>query len=229
MTKALQAQLNVSTIRFLIHDLDKPMMMIDYVYFAAVFVCAVSGAIVAARMQLDWVGAAALSLATALGGGTFRDIILDRTVFWIAEPINIWVSIAATCFTIIYLKYFKPPHKSLRLFDAIGLAFFTILGAEIASQYHDSTIIIVLMALFTGVLGGVIRDVLSNEVPYIFRPTETLYSVSALVGVVLFLTLSKFPMNEFVINTIAISAIIIIRLASIYFNLRLPSLRINGE
>ena len=205
------------------------MMIIDYIYFAGVFVCAVSGAIVAARMHMDWVGATALSLATSLGGGTFRDLILDRTVFWIAEPINIWVSIFATCFTIIYLKYFKPPHKSLRLFDAIGLAFFTILGAEIASEYHDSTIIIVLLALFTGVLGGVIRDVLSNEVPFIFRPTETLYSVSALVGVVVFLVLNQFQIPSLIINTVAISSIIIIRLASIYFNLRLPSLRINDE
>ena len=202
------------------------MTILDFIYYAGVFVFAVSGVIVAARKHLDWVGATALALATSLGGGTFRDLILQKPIFWIDDPVNIWTAIAASVFAIVFLRFFKPPDKSLRLFDAIGLAFFTILGAEITSAYHDSVIIIVLLSLFTGVLGGVIRDMLSNEVPFLFRSTETLYAVSALVGVVLYLLLSYLELNVTLVNAVSISAIIAIRMASIYFKLSLPSVKI---
>jgi len=205
------------------------MTILDFIYYAGVFVFAVSGVISAARKDLDWVGATALALATSLGGGTFRDLVLQKPIFWVTDPFNIWTAIIASGFAIVFLRYFKPPDKSLRFFDAIGLAFFTILGAEITSDYHDSAIIIVLLSLFTGVLGGVIRDLLSNEVPYLFRSTETLYSVSALVGVVLYLLLSYFQVNTTLVSMISISSIIIIRMTSIHFNISLPSVKIKGE
>jgi len=205
------------------------MMILDYIYYAGVFVFAVSGVIAAARKNLDWVGATALALATSLGGGTFRDLILQKPVFWFADPFNIWVAFAASFFAIVFLRFFKPPDKSLRLFDAIGLAFFTVLGIEITSAYHDSVIIIVILSLFTGVLGGVIRDMLSNEIPYLFRSTETLYAVSALLGIVIYLLLTYLQFNTTSVNLISISSIIIIRMASIHFNLSLPSMKIKGE
>ncbi len=204
-------------------------MIIDYIYYAGVFVFAISGALAAAKKQLDWVGATSLALATALGGGTFRDLILNKKVFWLEQPIFIWVSIFGSCFTILYLKFYKPPNKSLQLFDAIGLAFFTILGVQITSDYYDSIAVIILLSLFTGVLGGVIRDILSNEIPFLFRSSETLYSVSALVGIVLYISLSHFSVNIEIINLISISTIITIRLSSIYFNITLPSIKIDHK
>lgn len=204
-------------------------MIIDYIYYLGVFVFAISGALSAAKKQLDWIGATALALATALGGGTFRDLILNRTVFWVEDPIYIWISVFGSCFTILYLKYFKPPHKALLLFDAIGLAFFTILGVKITSENCDSIAIIVLLSLFTGVLGGIIRDILSNDVPFLFRSSETLYSVSALAGILVYLSLSYFSLNTDIVNLVSISTITSIRLSSIYFNITLPSLKIGKE
>ena len=205
------------------------MTVLDFIYYAGVVVFAVSGVIAAARKHLDWVGATALALATALGGGTFRDLILDRPIFWLTDPINIWTAIVASAAAMVFLRYFEPPNKSLRWLDAIGLAFFTILGVEITSQYHDSVIIIVVLSLFTGVLGGVIRDLLSNEIPYLFRSTETLYAVSALTGAVLYLLLSHFGFNELLVNAVAIGSVIVIRMASIHFNISLPPIKLKGD
>ncbi len=204
-------------------------MIFEYVCYLSVIVFAISGALAAAKSRLDWVGATSLALATALSGGTFRDLILGRKVFWVEDPIHIWLSVAGACATIIFLKFFKPPNKLLLLCDAIGLAFFTILGAKITSANCDSIAVIILLALFTGVLGGIVRDIFSNEIPYIFRASEPLYSVSALAGVLVYIALSHCALNSDITSLLSIVTIILIRLSSIYFNITLPSLKIKDH
>jgi len=98
-----------------------------------VAVFAVSGCLAAGRKQLDWVGAFALAVVTSIGGGTFRDILLNRdTIFWIADPSILWVILAATAFTILATRFITPPLHTLMVADALGLALFTMVGAQIA-------------------------------------------------------------------------------------------------
>lgn len=199
--------------------------MIDCVYLTGVFLFSMSGAIAATQKKLDWVGVTALALATALGGGTVRDIILNRNIFWLEQPEFIWVSVLGSFFTILYLRFLRAPNKSLLFFDAIGLAFFSILGAKITSELYSSIAIIVLLSLLTGVFGGVIRDVLSNQVPYLFRPSETLYSISALAGIIIYCLLNHFEMSSTTVECVSIATIILIRIFSIYFNVTLPVIK----
>jgi len=200
--------------------------MLEVIYLLGIFVAAMSGALVAGFKKMDWVGAMTLAVITALGGGTLRDLLLNRTVFWIERPYYVWVAIVAALFTILYVSHKKAPLKLLLICDAVSLAFFTILGAQIAEAYSESWTVIILMALSTGVAGGVFRDVFANDVPSLFQATEPLYSITAFIGVAsyLFLTLSGVEFE--VVNMVSISIIILLRLLAIYYNIRLPLFKV---
>ena len=152
-------------------------------------VFAISGALAAGRKRLDWLGVAAISVVTAIGGGTVRDVLLDRhPIFWIADPAYLLVCLAATAFTLLYVHLRIPAPRALLVADAVGLAFFTISGAQIAEQSGLSWLLAILMGTITGVVGGMARDVLCNEIPMILRRGQ-LYASSAIVGAALYLVL----------------------------------------
>lgn len=126
-----------------------------------VAVFAVSGALAAGRKQMDLLGVAVIATVTAIGGGTLRDILLDRNpVFWIEDPTYLLVILAAAALTLLYARFHKPPRTSLLIADALGLALFTISGAQLAEEQKLSAVIVVLMGTITGTAGGVLRDVL---------------------------------------------------------------------
>ena len=153
-------------------------------------VFAVSGALAAGRKHLDWLGVAVISLVTAIGGGTVRDVLLNRhPIFWIANPAYLLVCLAATAFTLLYVHLRIPAPRALLVADALGLAFFTISGAQIAEQSGLSWLLAILMGAITGVAGGMVRDVLCNEIPLILRRGQ-LYASSAIVGAALYLSWS---------------------------------------
>ena len=135
-----------------------------------VTVFAVSGALAAGRQHLDLLGVLVIAMVTALGGGTLRDVLLDRSpVFWIQQPDYLIVVLGAGLLTILYTRYFKPPQRALLIADAGGLALFSISGAQIAEAAQLHSLVIILMGTCTGVVGGVIRDVLLVEIPIILR------------------------------------------------------------
>src|SRR5687768_1966185 len=122
---------------------------------------------------MDVLGVMVIAIVTAIGGGTIRDLLLDRhPVFWIEDPSHLVVSILAAVLTLVYARFRRPPTHSLAIADALGLALFTIVGAQIAQQKLTDPILVVVMGTMTGVAGGVIRDVLSAEIPLIFRKGE---------------------------------------------------------
>ena len=119
-------------------------MTVTILSMLGVAIFAISGGLAAGHKGLDWIGVVVLAVVTSLGGGTIRDILLNRdTLFWIQEPMFLWEIIASSCFTIVYVKFFKPPLNSLLIADALGLALFTILGAQVAEAMDVSGIIIV--------------------------------------------------------------------------------------
>src|SRR5215213_2819058 len=167
-------------------------MILYILSLIGVAVFSVSGALAAGRKNFDLVGVSVIAVVTAIGGRTIRDVLLDRhPVFWIEDPMYLWIVLAATALTLLYVRFYKPPRILLLIADTLGLALFTISGAQIAEQQDLPGIIVVAMGTLTGVAGGVMRDVLSGEIPLLFRQTETLYATTAIAGATSYLVLQS--------------------------------------
>ncbi|MDZ7682157.1 MAG: trimeric intracellular cation channel family protein [Fodinibius sp.] len=191
-----------------------------------VAVFAISGALAAGRKSLDLLGVVIIAVVTAIGGGTTRDLLLDRhPVFWIADPTYLSVIIAAALITIWYTRYQEPPEKALLLADALGLAVFTITGAQISQEVISNGVIVAIMAAITGTVGGLIRDVLSNEIPLIMR--KDIYATAALAGATVYLLLQLTSMDPSVNIIIGMMVVIGLRLAAIQWQLHLPRFKLN--
>lgn len=197
--------------------------MIYYLDLMGIAVFAISGALAAGHKNLDWVGVVVLAMVTAVGGGTLRDVLLNRDmVFWIQDNTYIWVILGASFFTILYVKFFHPPFNLIMYADALGLALFTILGAKVAQAHGATDVIVVMMAILTGVAGGIIRDVLTGEIPHLFRSTEPLYAVTAMAGVILYVVLPKFNVDQKLAMYVGMTTVGLFRFAAIYWKLSLP-------
>jgi uncharacterized membrane protein YeiH len=202
------------------------MTLVQFLTWAGVAVFAASGALAAGRRALDPIGVLVLAIVTATGGGTLRDVLMDRhPVFWIADPSFIGVSIAAAAVTWLWVRRFPPPDRALQYADALGLAFFSIAGARIAEDAGLSPFICILMGALTGCAGGLIRDVLVAEVPLVFRQSE-LYVTACLAGVCVYLALEALGLRTEAASLIGITLIAVIRLASIRWKITLPVMRV---
>jgi uncharacterized membrane protein YeiH len=195
-------------------------MNLELIDYAGVAVYAVSGALAAARKNLDLLGVVVIATVTAIGGGTVRDVLLNRDVFWIVKPAHLYVILGAALATLAYTRRFRAPDRALAVADAFGLAFFSISGAQIAEAQGFAGVVVVVMGTLTGVAGGVMRDVLSAEIPLILRKGQ-IYATAAIAGAVLYLLL-----QQFVDRSIAASAgmicIATLRLGAIVWNWTLP-------
>lgn len=191
-----------------------------------VAVFAVSGVLAAGRKGLDALGVAVIAIVTAVGGGTLRDVLLDRyPMFWIADTTYLWVILGATVVTLGYQRLWIATRRALLLADALGLAFFTIAGVQIAQQAGVSGLIAVLMGTMTGVAGGVFRDVLTAEIPLVMRPGR-LYATAAIVGAGTYVLLVQFGILPDAAALIGMGAIAVLRLAAILWRLELPAIRL---
>ena len=188
---------------------------------------AASGALVALRKHMDLIGVAVLATVTAIGGGTIRDLLLDRQVFWIREPLNLTVCFISAAVMVTWTRFWKPPENTLGVADAFGLGLFAISGAQIARHVDAAPIIVVLMGTITGVAGGVIRDILSAEIPTVFRQ-GALYASAAILGIVFYLLLMKIGVGEPIAALIAMGTVVAIRFLSVFYDIELPSLRIDS-
>ncbi|MGB7087968.1 MAG: trimeric intracellular cation channel family protein [Phormidesmis sp.] len=186
-------------------------------------VFAVSGALAAGYKQLDLLGVMVVAVVTAIGGGTLRDILLNRhPVFWVVDPTYLIVILIAALLTVLYAQFFKPPHRSLLIVDALGLALFSIGGAQIAEQAELTGIIVVLMGTITGTAGGVLRDVLLADIPVVIRPGR-IYATAAIAGIVTYLSLQPLGIPQLPAALIGMSVIAVLRLAAIVWRLKLPT------
>jgi uncharacterized membrane protein YeiH len=194
-----------------------------------VAVFAISGVLAAGRKKLDLLGVAVIAVVTAIGGGTLRDLLLDRhPIFWIADPTYLWVILAATVVTLGYVRLWIASRRALLIADALGLAFFTIGGVEIAQQTGHSDLIALLMGTITGVAGGVLRDVLLGEIPLIFRPGR-LYATAAIAGAGLYLLLAWGGISKEAAALAGMAATVGLRLGAIFWRLELPAVRLPDD
>jgi uncharacterized membrane protein YeiH len=191
-----------------------------FIDLAGVAVFAVSGALAAGRKQLDLLGVVVIATVTAIGGGTIRDVLLDRPVFWMTQPTFLFVILGAALATIVWTRRLAPPERALAVADALGLAFFTISGAAIAEGLEQPGIVVVVMGTLTGVAGGALRDLMTGEIPIILRKGQ-IYATAAIVGATLYLGLQA-VIDRQLASIAGMVCIAAIRLAAIAWNWSLP-------
>lgn len=199
--------------------------VMDYI---GVAVFAISGVLAAGRKHLDWFGVLVIATVTAIGGGTLRDLLINRhPVFWMADTGYLWTILAATLTALLIVKFREIPLRALLVADALGLALFAISGARIAESAGYGGIIAVILGAMTGVAGGVFRDMLLAEIPLLLRDGE-IYATAAIAGIIVYLLLQTAGFDRLTAGYAGMAAIVAIRFTAIFFDLRMPALRL-GE
>ncbi|WP_293374705.1 trimeric intracellular cation channel family protein [Nevskia sp.] len=197
-------------------------MILQLLDYAGAAVFAISGALAAGRKSLDMLGVVVIALVTATGGGTIRDLLLDRNpVFWIGDPLYVVVIIVAALATIPYTRWMRPPLQMLQIADALGLAFFSIAGAQVAITAGHGGLIAVIMATITGSFGGLLRDVLCNEIPMILRKGQ-LYGVAVIAGASVYVLALEIGLTRWPATIIGMLVIVAFRGGAIVWNWSLP-------
>jgi len=199
--------------------LNEVVTIIDIV---GTFVFALSGASTAMSKKLDPFGVFIIAFVTAIGGGTLRDVLVGRSpVFWMVDPIYVYIIIASTVFAVLFKEKIGYLRKTLSLFDTIGLAIFTIIGMEVGIRYGLIPIIVIALGVMTGSFGGVLRDILVNEIPVVFH--KEIYATASLVGGMFYMGGQYFELDKTTNQVISITVIILIRLVAVKYKLALPS------
>lgn len=185
------------------------------------FVFAVSGALTALRNDLDVFGVAMIAFVTGVGGGTVRDVLLGAfPVWWVREPQAIAICVAGAAVATLAQPAIASRLKALIWADAAGLAVFAILGAQAALAAGASPVIAIFMATVTATFGGVVRDVLCNEVPLVLK--QEIYATAALVGAAIYVGLLEVGVAVGVSAVAAALITFAIRAAAIVFNIQSP-------
>jgi uncharacterized membrane protein YeiH len=199
-------------------------MILYFLDLVGVAVFAVSGVLAAHNGGLDLLGVIVIAAITAIGGGTLRDLLLNRyPIFWITDAQYLTVIMASALLTVAYVRARPPPGKALLVADAVGLALFALSGAQVAEAAQCPAIIVVLMGTMTGVAGGVLRDVITAQVPLILR--RDIYATAAIMGVALYLLLQAFGLQRSVAFGAGMAVVIALRLLAIHWGLQLPIFR----
>ncbi len=184
-----------------------------------VAVFAITGSLAAGRKRMDLFGVVVLATVTALGGGTLRDLILGAgSVFWVSAPIYLVVATAIVTFFLV--RFCGLPPKLLSVADAFGLAVFTVAGTQKALDLGTSWGIAVVMGVMTGVVGGMIRDVLSGEIPLILR--REIYATASLCGAITFSGVSAALGNQGLAAIASVAVTLGLRLSAIKWKMSLP-------
>lgn len=183
-------------------------------------VFAVTGLLAARQKQLDLFGAIVIAMVTAIGGGTLRDLIINKPVFWTQDDTYIYVVVITALLLFFFARYQRLPVKLLVFLDALGLAVFTIIGTQKAMALGYSDPISIMTGVMTGVVGGVIRDILVGEVPLILR--KEIYATASFVGASLFLVFHHFHFSSDLSVLLAILLTLTIRVWAIMLQYELP-------
>ncbi|WP_158961770.1 trimeric intracellular cation channel family protein [Myroides fluvii] len=196
---------------------------VDVIEFFGTIAFAISGIRLASAKSVDWFGAFVVGFVTATGGGTLRDLLLGVTPFWMLTSVYVWCTIVALLLVIMF------PQKLIRLnntflwFDSIGLGLFVVVGTEKTLALGYSFWVVVIMATITGVVGGMIRDILINEIPAIFR--QEWYALACIFGVFIYYILQAIGLDAVIVQISTAASVFVIRLIATRYRLGLPTLK----
>ncbi len=196
--------------------------LLFWVGMAAVAVNAISGVLEAEEKGMDLMGAIMAALATALGGGSIRDVLIDRPVFWVVDQTYLVVALLTAVVTFFWGQKRKISPNFILYPDAMGLALFTIIGTQVGLQWQAPWLVASLLGVITGVFGGVLRDIFCNQVPLTFLPNE-LYATAAWVGALTLIGLQSMGVDAALAAWIGMATVFLVRSAAIRFRIKLPS------
>lgn len=196
---------------------------VDIVDYVGTFAFAISGIRLASQKNFDLFGAFIVGMATAVGGGTLRDVMLGHSPFWMTQ----WVYFAITAFALLVFVFFhkgiKTVSSTLFLFDAIGLGLFTVVGFQKTLEAGFPFWAANIMGMFTGSAGGVIRDILINEVPLIFR--KDIYALACCVGGIVYTVATLMGFADIISQLGCAFSVVLVRLLAVRYHWQLPTLR----
>lgn len=189
---------------------------------------AISGVLVAMEKKLDLFGVFIIAFVTAVGGGTLRDMLIgDTPVVWMRNPDYVITIAGSVIFAILFINQLKYLRRTLFLFDTIGIGLFTMVGIEKGISADLMPIMCIFLGTITASFGGVIRDILCNEIPVIFR--KEIYATACILGGISYFLLIKLPWDGAFSYITAIFIIIIIRLLAVRFKITLPNIYRNEK
>lgn len=198
----------------------------DIIYFLDIlgtFAFAISGALVAMKKRFDIFGVVIIAFVTAVGGGMLRDVLIDaHPINWIGDLNYIWTIFVAVTITYLFKSKIAPLRKTFVLFDTLGIGVFTLLGLQKSLDFGLHPFIALIMGMISAVFGGVIRDVLTQKVPLIFK--KEIYASACLAGGIVYLLLRFFNSNSDIQFVISALVIVTIRIIAVRNRLQLPKI-----
>lgn len=191
--------------------------------FIGTFAFAISGIRLASAKRFDWFGAYVVGVATAIGGGTIRDLMLNLTPFWMTNSVYLICSALALLGVILFGKFLISQQNTFFIFDTIGLALFTVVGVEKTLHLDFPLWVAIIMGTITGAAGGVIRDVFINEVPLIFR--KEIYAIACVIGGLVYGLCSYLNFDIIVTEIISGISVFLARILAVKYHWDLPVLK----
>ncbi|MEZ9784804.1 trimeric intracellular cation channel family protein [Vibrio breoganii] len=203
-------------------------MLLSVLYIIGITAEAMTGALSAGRRKMDWFGVMLVASATAIGGGTVRDILLGHyPLSWVKNPEFLVITCIAGILTTGFAKWvIKLKGVFIRL-DALGLIVFSIIGTKVAMGMGHHALICMVSALVTGVFGGLLRDLICRQTPLVLH--EELYASVALIASGLYLTLLEFGISDVTATITTLIVGYLLRMAAVRFKWRLPSFHLEAE
>lgn len=191
------------------------------IYLVAITAEAMSGALAAGRRNMDVFGVAVIAFVTALGGGTIRDMVLGHyPIGWTQHPEYVYLVISAGLLTTLVARHMHHLKRVFLLLDAMGLIAFSLIGCNVAMELNYPPVVVVMAGMLTGISGGILRDVLCNQVPVVFR--RELYASVSLAVCLLLLGLTALDVNQNISTAVCFAAGLALRMAAVRFQWRLP-------
>ena len=205
------------------HDPEFVITLKRVIEFIGTFAFALSGIRLAASKHYDWLGGFVCGIAVAIGGGTIRDVMLGVRPFWMLSPIYMICTLFAQCVVIVCHHYLRRLDATWFLFDTLGLALFNIAGIQKTLECGFPFWVAIIMGCITGAAGGVIRDVLLNEEPVIFR--KEIYAMACVVGGLTYWLLSWLQVSLYITVIATFAIVCAIRFLAVKYHISLPKLR----
>ncbi|MGE6796829.1 trimeric intracellular cation channel family protein [Psychrobacter okhotskensis] len=202
-----------------------PDILLYLLDMVGVIACAIAGTLLAQHKGFDIAGCILVSMVNAIGGGTLRDMALDRhPLFWMSD-LNYVIVITITSLVLqIFFHLYHKIDNALKLFDAIGLAAFSVIGFKIALTQDMSPVIAIMMGVWTAIIGGMLRDIICNEIPLVLQ--REIYISASIAGSVTYLLLDSLGMDAGLNEFVMLGVIFAVRMLALRFDWHLPSIRL---
>lgn len=197
--------------------------LVNVIEFLGTIAFAISGIRLASAKKFDWFGALVIGYVTAIGGGTLRDILIGVPPFWMKSSIYAWGTLFAFIIVVFFRRYLVHLNNTIFWFDCIGLGLFVVVGYEKTMLVGYPFWVCIFMGTITGIVGGMTRDILINEIPIVF--TQELYAVACILGGVVFSVLNYLKVDLSITEIVTAVSVVVIRFLATKYHLKLPILK----